>query len=428
MSKFDYNLSKRGSVLDKDGKVVKPYTKDGVKVIDIKIKGKEYTFDFDKVVLYASEYHNVPRITIPAEYIDRIHIHGKGKTGKVEYQYSPPIESPIKEFYYIPGYTDRVVSKCGRMKSLDNTKEYIWHKTIPAKPSIKGGYRSQVFQQVGIKKRRSQSRHRILLLAFVIAPEAPSLMVVNHLDGEPSNDALDNLEWTTYSKNTQHAYDNGLYPNKVTPIQRYNWITGELLDFAHVAECSRETGWVDMTIYSRLSVRSKNSDGVMKRYSDGIAFRLTPDDPTEPWVLEDRVTNPPRKRHIFSKNIITDEVTMYETIVEAAAANGISTKLLEYYINIKHIRPKNCIVYRAEGDLPFPNYNKYQKLMAVANGDSLDSGLIVREEGREEKFYTKREEFLKERGITKGQYVTLVKHAPEKYIAVRLKVEYSTNL
>ena len=51
--------------------------------------------------------------------------------------------------------------------------------------------------------------HRIVAEAFL--GEAPFVnAVVNHLDGNPSNNAVSNLEWATISQNVKHAYDTGL--------------------------------------------------------------------------------------------------------------------------------------------------------------------------------------------------------------------------
>ncbi len=50
--------------------------------------------------------------------------------------------------------------------------------------------------------------HRLLMEAFVDNPL--NLLSINHKDGNPSNNHIDNLEWCTSSYNQQHAYDTGL--------------------------------------------------------------------------------------------------------------------------------------------------------------------------------------------------------------------------
>lgn len=39
-------------------------------------------------------------------------------------------------------------------------------------------------------------------------------LVINHIDGNKSNDVCTNLEWVTISQNTQHAYDNDLVKDR----------------------------------------------------------------------------------------------------------------------------------------------------------------------------------------------------------------------
>lgn len=50
--------------------------------------------------------------------------------------------------------------------------------------------------------------HRLLALTFI--PNPNNYPQVNHKDGNPLNNSLDNLEWCTQSQNIKHAYDNGL--------------------------------------------------------------------------------------------------------------------------------------------------------------------------------------------------------------------------
>lgn len=55
---------------------------------------------------------------------------------------------------------------------------------------------------------KSWTVHRLVLLAFV--PNPSNLPWINHIDGNPMNNRLENLEWCSMSRNAQHAYDIGL--------------------------------------------------------------------------------------------------------------------------------------------------------------------------------------------------------------------------
>lgn len=53
------------------------------------------------------------------------------------------------------------------------------------------------------------SIHRLLMLVFCFVPGCQNL-IVNHLDGNKSNNVISNFEWTDNAGNIQHAYDTGL--------------------------------------------------------------------------------------------------------------------------------------------------------------------------------------------------------------------------
>lgn len=55
---------------------------------------------------------------------------------------------------------------------------------------------------------KGYSAHRLIALTFL--PNPHNLPCVNHKDGDKHNNALSNLEWTTFKDNTYHAYRSGL--------------------------------------------------------------------------------------------------------------------------------------------------------------------------------------------------------------------------
>ena len=50
--------------------------------------------------------------------------------------------------------------------------------------------------------------HRIVASAYI--PQQTGMQMVNHLDGDKSNNSVANLEWCDASRNTKHAYINRL--------------------------------------------------------------------------------------------------------------------------------------------------------------------------------------------------------------------------
>lgn len=57
--------------------------------------------------------------------------------------------------------------------------------------------------------------HRAVAALFIPNPNKLTLDIVNHLDGDKTNNHYRNLEWTDLSGNTKHAWDTGLIKRKV---------------------------------------------------------------------------------------------------------------------------------------------------------------------------------------------------------------------
>eukprot|EP00435_Cladocopium_sp_Y103_P028122 s1550_g7.t1 len=72
-----------------------------------------------------------------------------------------------------------------------------------------GSQKPTGYHMVGIEG-KSFLVHRLVKFAFDGPPETGFAWQVNHLDGNKSNNRLENLQYATPSQNSQHAHDNGL--------------------------------------------------------------------------------------------------------------------------------------------------------------------------------------------------------------------------
>jgi len=63
--------------------------------------------------------------------------------------------------------------------------------------------------------------HRYLAENYI--PNPYNKPCVNHIDGNPSNNSLDNLEWVTKRENCEHARLNGLSETKSFGVKSLSW-------------------------------------------------------------------------------------------------------------------------------------------------------------------------------------------------------------
>lgn len=107
-----------------------------------------------------------------------------------------------EEWRDVPGYEGLYrVSSQGQVYSA-----HRGGRRLRLSPRSKG-YRAVVLSRGGVT--RTRLVHQLVLEAF-IGPR-PEGFVTRHLDGNPANNALDNLRWGTYSENVHDSIEHGTH-------------------------------------------------------------------------------------------------------------------------------------------------------------------------------------------------------------------------
>ena len=89
------------------------------------------------------------------------------------------------------------------------------------------------------KKDTSYLVHQLVAKAFIPNPE--KFKSINHKDGNPRNNTVENLEWCDHKINNNHAFDNDLMSiNKRVVLREKE--TGELFEFRSLSKASTFLG------------------------------------------------------------------------------------------------------------------------------------------------------------------------------------------
>ena len=108
----------------------------------------------------------------------------------------------MEQWKFIGNSQDYMISSLGNVKSFNIDK--INGKIMKAKPNREGYIRIMISYPVA---RSRYLVHRLVAQAFIENPDEKCC--INHIDNNPSNNNLNNLEWCTYSENLIHAEKQG---------------------------------------------------------------------------------------------------------------------------------------------------------------------------------------------------------------------------
>jgi len=254
----------------------------------------------------------------------------------------------------IPGFAKYCINVEGDIRNIGTGDSLSWHVTKGnAVKGSSGGYRSCRLVTV-----RGQSklilRHRALCLAFKPCSGNPDELIVNHIDGIPGHDNLDNLEWSTYSENNFHAYRHGLRPRATSPVLMRNLHTGETTRYVSIAECGRQNGVLSAsTIQLRLARSSERvfPDGLVFKYDDGSPWgNFNIDQMDSKGLIADYV----------ARDVFTGDTIVFRGTIEGEKLLGVKAATILSHARSNALLPHGKYNFRyLIGGEPFPSHTEW---------------------------------------------------------------------
>lgn len=249
------------------------------------------------------------------------------------------------DFYFVPGFTRYGIDRLGNLKNLSTNRFITWSVFKGGgKKNITGGYRvTNIHSDDG--RRRGVSRHRLLALVFIHSEIDTSSLTVNHKNGIPGDDRIDNLEWSTRSENNQHAYDSGLRPNGTRRVLLRYWKTGETIGFNSISDCSKHLEMPHATLSNRL----KRWNGYA--YDDGLQLKF---DDESAWVDPcDALRHIVEQYDVIVIEVKTGRMFVFSTVTDAAAHFGLNSEVAGLRVRNNNEKPLHGYVFKKRGGEAF---------------------------------------------------------------------------
>lgn len=204
----------------------------------------------------------------------------------------------------IPYHPKHKVSNKGRVKNIV--------KNTLIKGSINGGY-----VVIGFLKGQSNLLHRLVASIFLENPD--NKPIVNHINGVKTDNYVENLEYVTYSENTQHAYDTGLLVKsnnrKVYQLSEEKVIIDT---FDSLMEASKHVNRSVQSIVDACKGRTRTIGGYMWAYVDEY---------DENYKFYEKQKGKP----VYKLDSNGDIIEKYKNVIKASEIIGCGVKTVRKY-------------------------------------------------------------------------------------------------
>lgn len=166
----------------------------------------------------------------------------------------------------LKGYSNYIICRDGKIFSLKTNKFLSQCPTVRNKDSKYTNVDMKVAIVSDDGGRADRLVHRLVAKAFIPNPEGKPQ--VNHIDGNASNNKVENLEWVTSKENMKHAADNYLFKGTQRAVKVYKLMTVEVEigEFGSLQQAANELGCIDENANAYISaVCTKNKDIVQNK-------------------------------------------------------------------------------------------------------------------------------------------------------------------
>jgi len=189
------------------------------------------------------------------------------------------------------------------------------------------GYRGTTFRYDG--RYRHFPVHRLLALLFVPRPERHRYtpyaeLQVNHIDGNKTNNAINNLEWVTGKENMEHAREMGLFDNEKAVLVK-DTITGKIKRYRSISYCARQ-----LLINADVLNRHLNSLTAGRIKHENMLFKLDNDHPWPTLMAYECEENTLNTRcEIYAHNVETKQVCIFQSLKQACERLGLGLNIVK---------------------------------------------------------------------------------------------------
>ena len=190
--------------------------------------------------------------------------------------------------------------------------------------------------------------HRALCYVFKHYDGTIDSLVVNHLDGDPTNNDLPNLEWCTYYKNAEHALNTGLRV-KVKPVLMKELRSGKVNVFRSASDCGKYIGFESGDpITGAILKRRVLKEHYVFKYDNG-----------KPWLKDIAYREYTPGSDMAALNVLTGELTVFAGIYQGNTLTGVPNATILRHCKNKVDYPIHGFNFRYYDDVnTFPKHSE----------------------------------------------------------------------